>query len=287
MADNPRIEELKRRVQVDPASIAFAALAEEYRRAGRFEEAIATCQAGLQRHPAYLSAHVTLGRALLELGRFDEARQELEHVLRAAPENLAAIRGLAEIHHRRGELPEALEQYRSALSVARHDAEIEEAVDQISRQVAPAAATPEPAGPPPAQPPADAVPAVSSAPAPLSAPEIVPEPAPSWAPEALAAPEPAAVPEPALVPEPVPERVAALEAVVIPDSNPTPDPIPVQDRRGKPASRPHLELVSRHPRAPELEVAPAPDPTLSALEDLLSSILREKTALGAGADSIR
>lgn len=103
MADNPRIEELRRRVQSDPASIAFAALAEEYRRAGRFEDAIATCAAGLKRHPSYLSARVTLGRALVEVGQFEDAREELEFVLRAAPENLAAIRGLAEIHHRRGD----------------------------------------------------------------------------------------------------------------------------------------------------------------------------------------
>jgi tetratricopeptide (TPR) repeat protein len=106
MADTPRIEELKRRVQSDPASIAFAALAEEYRRAGRFEEAIAACITGLQRHPSYLSAHVTLGRALIEVGRYEDAREELELVLRAAPENLAAIRGLAEIHHRRGDAPD-------------------------------------------------------------------------------------------------------------------------------------------------------------------------------------
>jgi hypothetical protein len=46
---------------------------------------------------------VTLGRALLEVGDFDAARQELELVLRVAPENLAAIRGLAEIHHRSGQ----------------------------------------------------------------------------------------------------------------------------------------------------------------------------------------
>jgi tetratricopeptide (TPR) repeat protein len=137
MAENPRIEELKRRVQVDPASIAFAALAEEYRRAGRYEEAIATCRSGLQRHPAYLSARVTLGRSLLELGQFVEAREELEQVLRAAPENLAAIRGLAEIHDRRGELPEALEHYRSALSVAKSDSELETNVDELSKHVAP------------------------------------------------------------------------------------------------------------------------------------------------------
>lgn len=103
MADNPRIEELRRRVQSDPASIAFAALAEEYRRAGQFDEAIATCVAGLKRHPSYLSAHVTLGRALIEVGRYEDAQDELEFVLRTAPENLAAIRGLAEIHHRRGD----------------------------------------------------------------------------------------------------------------------------------------------------------------------------------------
>ena len=112
MAENPRIEELKRRVQSDPASIAFAALAEEFRRAGRFEEAIATCTAGLVRHPSYLSAHVTLGRALIEVGRFEDAREELEHVLRLAPENLAAIRGLAEIHHRRGD--DVHEEYTAA-----------------------------------------------------------------------------------------------------------------------------------------------------------------------------
>ena len=177
MAESPRIEELKRRVQVDPASIAFAALAEEYRRAGRFEEAIATCQSGLQRHPAYLSARVTLGRALLELHRFDEAREELEHVLRAAPENLAAIRGLAEIHHRRGELPEALEQYRSALQVAKHDTEIEEAVDQISKQVTPApAVTPSPE-PEPARKPIQLV--TRPAPPPVAEPEPEPEAEPA------------------------------------------------------------------------------------------------------------
>jgi len=103
MADNPRIEELRRRVQADPASIAFAALAEEYRRVGRNEDAITTCRTGLVRHPAYLSARVTLGRALIETGEFDAARKELETVLRSAPENIAATRGLALITERMGQ----------------------------------------------------------------------------------------------------------------------------------------------------------------------------------------
>jgi tetratricopeptide (TPR) repeat protein len=122
MGVNLRIEELKRRVQMDPASIAFAALAEEYRRTAQFEDAIATCTAGLHRHPAYISAHVTLGRALVALGRSGEARAQFEHVLSLAPENLAAIRGLAEIHgHPSGveAAPAAHESWASSIELSR------------------------------------------------------------------------------------------------------------------------------------------------------------------------
>jgi tetratricopeptide (TPR) repeat protein len=103
VAESSRIEELRRRVERDPASIAFAQLAEEYRRAGELDEAVRVAGAGLERHPDYLSARVTLGRALIALGRFDEAEPELESVVRAAPDNLAAIRALAEIHQHRDE----------------------------------------------------------------------------------------------------------------------------------------------------------------------------------------
>src|SRR5215217_7730864 len=103
MADSSRIDDLRRRVQKDPASIAFAQLAEELRRSGQLQEAVDTCRSGLAIHPSYLSARVTLGRALLELNQCDDAAAELGVVLKSAPENLAAIRAMGEIHHRRGE----------------------------------------------------------------------------------------------------------------------------------------------------------------------------------------
>ena len=137
MAENPRIDELRRRVEKDPASIAFAQLAEEYRRAGSYAEAIDTCRSGLIIHPGYLSARVTLGRALLEMNELEGAQGELEHVLKNAPENLAAIRGVAEVHHRRGALNEALGYYKSALALARHDPDLEQTVDEISRALSP------------------------------------------------------------------------------------------------------------------------------------------------------
>ena len=136
-ADSPRILELRRRVQADPASIAFAQLAEECRRVGANEEAVEICRAGLARNPGYLSARVTLGRALIELGQLDEAKAELDIVGAGVPNNLAAIRGLAEILQRRGEMKEALQYYKRALELAKHDPDLEDTVERISQAVAP------------------------------------------------------------------------------------------------------------------------------------------------------
>src|SRR5579872_2098852 len=173
MAENPRLEELRRRVQADPASIAFAALAEEYRRQGRYDEAVETCLAGLQRHPAYLSARVTLGRALIETGDLDSAREQFETVLRSAPENIAATRGLAQIHERLG-----------------HSTEMDPHLAQLMREHVEAVQAAPP--PPPPRPP-----------------EPEPEPAADWEPvlELAAAPEPSE-PEPLAV-QPALEPTAA------------------------------------------------------------------------------
>jgi tetratricopeptide (TPR) repeat protein len=135
MGDPTRIEDLRRRVQQDPASIAFAQLAEELRRAGAFDEAIAVCRHGLTRHPGYVSARLTLGRALVLAGRLDEAATELEGVLKAAPQNLAAFRALADIRSRQGDRRAALNYYNQALMLAPNDPELERAVAAIAPEV--------------------------------------------------------------------------------------------------------------------------------------------------------
>jgi predicted Zn-dependent protease len=100
--EHKRLDELRRRVEKDPASIAFASLAEELRKAGQHDEAVRVCRAGLEHHPNYLSARVTLGRALVELQQFPEARIELKYVLHAAPDNLLAQKGMNELEQRAG-----------------------------------------------------------------------------------------------------------------------------------------------------------------------------------------
>lgn len=188
---NPRLEELRRRVLEDPASITFAALAEEYRRAKLFDDAIAVCYAGLEHHPTYLSARVTLGRSLIEVDRLDEAKEHLTEVLKSAPENLPAIRGLAEIHRRQGRLPEALEQYRAAIEIAQQGA----ASQASNAQAGAMWARPTP------------VPRDQTGTEQAPAPEIV---VPALVrPEE---PEPIAAPRAAAIPEPVPVVVAAVPA---------------------------------------------------------------------------
>ncbi len=132
MSEAVRLDDLRRRIENDPASIAFAQLAEECRRAGRHQEAVDVCRSGLARHPSYLSARVTLGRALAQLGHLDEAQRELELVLQHATQNLTAIRALADLHQRRGAIADAIAQYKVALVLAPNDPELERTVAELS-----------------------------------------------------------------------------------------------------------------------------------------------------------
>ncbi len=232
MADNPRIEDLRRRVQRDPASIAFAQLAEEYRRAGDYAEAVEACRAGLAIHPAYLSARVTLGRALIELNELADAQTELELVLKSAPENLAAIRGMADILHRQGDLPGALAQYKAALALARNDPDLEETVSDLTRQLAPTR------GPDPNDGLSfDQMRSVFAQHVPPPAP--VTKPAPVVAAPEVSAPPPVAIELPAAiepvpvtvaVPIPVPIAVSIPVPVAVPDVVADPEPDPLRTR---------------------------------------------------------
>jgi len=253
MPDSQRIDDLRRRVQKDPASIAFAQLAEELRRAGQYEESVETCRAGLARHPGYLSARVTLGRALLELNQLEEAQSELEHVLKNAPENLAAIRGLGEIHHRRGELPEALAQYRVALALARNDPDLEETVAQLARQVEP----PEPVLP------SDGLSfdQMQSELLKLAPPPPVPVSAATEAQPPM--PKPAATEAQVTPPPPMPAPAASKVQAAPPPPEPAPPPAPEE---AAPVATPPTAVLEA---ASELDVAPAahePVPSEAELE---------------------
>jgi len=111
VAESPseaRIRDLKRRLELDPTSRLFVSLAEEYRKAGRFADALITLQLGLKNHPGYVSAQVALGRAYLEAGNVSEAIATFQKVLNSDPGNLVSAKSLADIYLSRGESVEAI-----------------------------------------------------------------------------------------------------------------------------------------------------------------------------------
>lgn len=117
------IEKLKEKVDKDPNSKLFVPLAEEYKKAGMLDEAIAVLTKGLERQPGYMSARVSLGKVYLEKGMLDEAKAEFEKVISVIPDNLYAHRKLAEIYRDLGETDNAIKEFKTVLRLNPMDEE--------------------------------------------------------------------------------------------------------------------------------------------------------------------
>ncbi|NOZ78213.1 MAG: tetratricopeptide repeat protein [Acidobacteria bacterium] len=91
---NYRIEELRFTLQRDPKSRLFYQLGEMLRREGDLDEAVKVLTAGLEHHPAYVAAWVSLGRALEQGGHHARAADALTTALKIDPENVVAARNL-------------------------------------------------------------------------------------------------------------------------------------------------------------------------------------------------
>ncbi len=102
------IEKLKEKFEKDPNSKLFLPLAEEYRKESLLDAAIEVLNAGLEKHPAYTSARVLLGKIYYEKGMLLEARAEFENVIASVPDNLFAHKKLAEIYRDTGDKGRAI-----------------------------------------------------------------------------------------------------------------------------------------------------------------------------------
>src|SRR6267378_2658611 len=119
------IESLRERIARDPLSRAFLQLAEEYRKEGRYKEAVEVCLEGLARHPTYHTARISLGRTYMEAGDLQNARRAFSDVLELQPENHLAGKLLAEVQKNTVDLSGAAETYRAILSQYPNDKEVE------------------------------------------------------------------------------------------------------------------------------------------------------------------
>jgi tetratricopeptide (TPR) repeat protein len=116
------IERLKEKIEQDPTSKLFVPLAEEYKKAGKLDEAIEVLTKGLEKQPGYLSARVSLGKIYIESGKLQEAVTAFEKVIAVIPDNLYAHKKLAEIYKDLGKRDEAIGEFKTVLRINPADA---------------------------------------------------------------------------------------------------------------------------------------------------------------------
>ena len=116
MASSPRIDptialqidRLATAVAKDPRSKEFVPLADEYIKAGMWQEAAAVLEDGLKAYPGFVTAMAALGRVYDQLGQPVKAKAILEEVVKQRPDNLRGHRILAKLYQGEGKADLAL-----------------------------------------------------------------------------------------------------------------------------------------------------------------------------------
>lgn len=139
MASSARIDELKKKFDENPRRY-FAPLANEYRKAGDADQAIAICREFLPQQPGHMSGHIVYGQALFDAQQFEEARTVFDTALTLDPENLIALRSLGDISRNLGDAEGARAWYQRVLDADPRNDEIA----AILTELAAVPAAPEP-----------------------------------------------------------------------------------------------------------------------------------------------
>jgi tetratricopeptide (TPR) repeat protein len=134
-ATNPKIDELRSRLNADPRSRLFYQLAEELRRASEFVEAEHVLRAGLEIYPAYLAAWVSLGRVLREQKKEREAIEALSKAMQLDPSNVVAARLVADAWLQVGEKAEALEKFKLIQALGHADEAVRNTIGRLQDEL--------------------------------------------------------------------------------------------------------------------------------------------------------
>lgn len=133
---NQRIDELRILLRDDPASRRFFLLGDLLRKAGEPDEASEILIGGLEHHPRYVAAWVSLGRIQLDKAQFSEAERSFARALELDPENAVAARLIGETAERVGEWVRAVKAYKLARALNPGDADLEVRIEAIERRLA-------------------------------------------------------------------------------------------------------------------------------------------------------
>lgn len=158
MADD--IRALSAQLAQDPQSLVFLRLGEALRRKGQLDAALRVATIGLERHPHLADAHDLYARVLTDKHDYERAFDEWDMAVRIAPKHTGALKGLAFLYFKVGDLAQAEAHLEAARKVEPDDPSIEQAFEMM-RGDARRSASPPPAPAP--SPPAAAQVAVGGA----------------------------------------------------------------------------------------------------------------------------
>src|SRR3954470_10487694 len=125
------IRRLTAQVAEEPASLAFLELGEALRRRGQLDAAYKVVRGGLARYPALADAHDLIARILGDQGDLAGAFDAWVEALRFDPMKVGALKGIAFLYFRAGDVPAALEHLQRAAEVDPDDQSIVQGIARI------------------------------------------------------------------------------------------------------------------------------------------------------------
>jgi tetratricopeptide (TPR) repeat protein len=131
-----RIDHLRSLLRDDPGSRRFFLLGDLLRKNGEMEEAEKILSEGLEHHPRYVAAWVSLGRLQLETAQYSQAERSFARALELDPENAVAARLIGETAERIEEWVRAIKAYKLARALSPRDSFLEERIDAIENRLA-------------------------------------------------------------------------------------------------------------------------------------------------------
>ncbi|HEV8382446.1 MAG TPA: tetratricopeptide repeat protein [Gemmatimonadales bacterium] len=159
MADD--IRALSAQLAQDPQSLVFLRLGEALRRKGQLDAALRVAMNGLERHPHLADAHDLYARILTDKHDYEHAFDEWDMAVRIAPHHTGALKGLAFLYFKVGDIEQAEAHLAAAKRVEPDDPTIEQAFEMMRGGRRPSLPEPTPA-PEPAATAAASTAAVSS-----------------------------------------------------------------------------------------------------------------------------
>jgi tetratricopeptide (TPR) repeat protein len=125
------IKTLTARLADEPSSLAFLDLGEALRQRGQLDAAYKVARGGVTRYPTLADAHDLLARILGDQGDLAGAFDAWADALRFDPMRIGALKGIAFLYFKAGDVAAALDNLRRAAEIDPDDQSVRQALERI------------------------------------------------------------------------------------------------------------------------------------------------------------